>query len=420
MGKKVQIRLIQSVKMSEKGENDLVRFPKKAREYFGFGEHSVVVGKGQFEVTLRAKQAWKEDTRRLARMIQQGKVTDEEAYLVGFVTRSTHQRVTRKEGESVWVSPGITDITIGADPEFGLLNDAGLLCRGDALLPGTKHAVFGADGPGVEIRPPPTRDHLQLVRNIQEIFQNSPGGVDSFHWRGGATHKDRRVYWFGGHIHLGRPDFLPKTQAYPVYAKIAQVLDSVLALPMVAFDTPEPWRRRGGCKYAYGKAGDIRADYPEQDRFEYRVLSGLWLTHPTLAKIALGVAKCVAETAYNKICENGCDPDYIEASASQKGLLYDLKVKNQRGIATVINKAQPVNLDETMLQNWERQLVELDYKDVYQEEITALIELTKASPEGVIPQLGLDLKEGWLTDKPFLEKSDSKLKKALTAVEEKA
>jgi len=417
---KIQLRLLQSVKMSEKGENEVIRFPAMARAHFGFENHMVIVGKGEYETSLTAKHAWKEDIRRLARMVSEGKISDAEASEVGFVTRSTHAHVTRKEGESIWITEGIESITIGADPEFGLIDCSGYLKRGHSVLPGTSHSKFGADGPGVEVRPSPTRCHIALVRNIQEIFENPPAAANAFRWQGGATHKDSRVYWFGGHIHLGRPRLLGNDCAWLAYTQVAKALDSTLALPMVAFDTPEPYLRRNGCKYNYGKAGDIRADYPEQDRFEYRVLSGLWLTHPTLAKIALGIAKCVTEAAYTKIFEAKCDPDYIKASPSRKGLLKDLNVKRIQEIRTTINTAQPSKIKIELLKHWERQLRSLDLRNRYQEEIDALIELTYCSPEEVIPKLSLDLREGWLKNRPCLPKSKSKLQKALSAVEAKS
>jgi len=420
MGRKIQLRLMQSVKMSEREENNVIRFPKRARKYFGFADHTVIVGKGEYEIALESKQAWKEDMQNLTKMVSSGKISDAEAAEVGFVTRSTHARVVRKEGTSVWVTEGIERITIGADPEFGLIDDNGILHRGSAILPGTKNSKFGADGPGVEVRPSPSCNHIALVKNIQKIFENPPTNADKFHWRGGATHKDKRVYWFGGHIHLGRPNFLDAKEAYPAYQRIAHVLDTTLAFPMVAFDTPEPYLRRNGCKYGYGKAGDIRADYPEQDRFEYRVLSGLWLTHPTLAKVALGVAKCVTEAAYNKIYEAKGNENYIEAPPSRKGLLQDLGVKNMREIQAIINRAEPSRLQTNLLDDWKKQLNALDNRDDYKEEIEALVELTNYSPEDVVPELELDLREGWLEGKVCLPKAKSKLRKALDNVEAKA
>lgn len=419
MERRIQLRLMQSVEMSEKKEDGLIRFPKKAREYFRFGDDMLVVGKGEYEISLKAKKAYKKDIQHLAKMLKGGKLEDKEALQIGFVTRSTHQKVTRKSGYNVWVSEGIGNITIGGDPEFGLIDGNGILHRGNIVLPQTQHSKFGADGPGVEVRPPPEQNHIALVKNIQKIFEKPPLKADSYHWRGGATHKDKRVYWFGGHIHLGRPDFIDPDKSLDIYRRIATILDATLAFPLISFDTPEPNLRRDGCILDYGKAGSIRTDYPEQDRFEYRVLSGLWLTHPTLAQIVLGVAKCVTEAAYNKISAAGCDPKYIEAPYSRKGLLQDMKVKNLIEIQKVVNLADPSKLKPEMIKHWIKQIKEIDDQGRYGEEITALIELTKVSPDNIVPQLNLDLRDNWLKGEPCLSKGPIRLRKALEAIEEK-
>jgi hypothetical protein len=401
--------------MSDKGENQIIRFPRKAREYLGFSNNQVVIGKGEYEVSLTAKKAYKEDIQRLARMLRTGKLTDEEAVSVGFVTRSIQQRVTRKSGKDIWVSKGIGNITIGCDPEFGLIGSGGILHRGTRVLPNSTYHKFGADGPGVEVRPEPTRSHLSLVNNIHEILAQPPGAADDYDWIGGATFKDpHRVYWFGGHIHLGRPNSLHPDVAHVCYQKIATVLDSLLALPLVRLDTPEPYLRRNGCQFNYGKAGDIRADYPEQDRFEYRVLSGLWLTHPSLAKIVLGLSKCIAETAYNKAGEAGFDPDWIKAPASRKGLLKSFGVKGLMEAQRIINTARPEAVKPAHVEEWEKRLRELDYYDNYSEEITALIEIVKQPPKN----LKLDIRNNWYNCPP-LPTNSSRIRNAIEAVDTK-
>jgi hypothetical protein len=47
MSRKVQLTLVTSKKMSDKGENSLIRLPKRARDYCGFTNSIVVVGKGE-------------------------------------------------------------------------------------------------------------------------------------------------------------------------------------------------------------------------------------------------------------------------------------------------------------------------------------------------------------------------------------
>lgn len=423
MGRKVELKLLSSQLMTEKGEDDLIRFSRRARERFGFSDSRVVIGRGvgERQLSLIPKKAYRGDIQRLSQMLSAGKITEEGASCVGFVTKTTHAHVSEKGG-SAWITDGIESITIGCDPEFGLVSPvSGALAKGASVLPDSLQAEFGADGPGVEVRPAPSRNHLELVRTIRKILHNPPASADKYLWKGGATFKDiNRIYWFGGHVHLGRPNFIDAGSAHTCYEKIAAVLDSLLALPIVSFDTPEPFARRNGCKHLYGKAGDIRDDYPEEDRFEYRVLSGLWLVHPTLAKVALGVAKCVAETAYERIASKGCDMEWVAGPATRNSLLKSFGIKGIRERNAIINNAQPAKLSLEILAEWERQLCALDKREEYQEEITALIELTKASPEEVVPKISLDVREGWQGEKQLLPGlSAGPLRRALEAVEEK-
>lgn len=413
MSRKVQLRLLASKTMSGKGENEIIRFPKKAREYFGFSNNMVVLGKGQYQTNLSVKKAYRGDVHRLADMLQQGKLTDEQALSVGFVTQTVRQRMNRKEG-NVWVSDGVGNITVGADPEFGLVDEEGVLHRGSTVVAHTGR--FGSDGPSVEVRPPPDRDHLVVVKRIEEILKNPPSEADAYGWRAGATFKDKnRIYWFGGHIHLGRPSQIGAGVAQGVYQKIATGLDSLLALPMCRFDAPEPHRRRNGCQYSYGKAGDIRADYPEQDRFEYRVLSGLWLAHPTLAKIVLGAAKCVAETAYGRIADQKFDFEWAQAPISRKGLLKSFGLRGVREVEAIINKALPQEVTAERLKEWKEQIRKLDFFDDYSAELKALMALAEAGPT----EFNLDIKDNWYNEETLLPKAGARLRRTLEAVEEK-
>jgi len=409
--------------MSSASETGVIRFPRKAREYFGFSNSMVVLGKGEYQVELRVKKAYKEDVRRLARMMSQGKISEEEALGAGFVTKAVQDRIRKKDGGNPWVSDGFADITVGADPEFGLVsNDTGLLVRGNDVLP--FEGPFGSDGPGAEVRPAPSHSHLGCVKNIEKIFNNAPVGAHEYKWIGGATFEDHvRPYWFGGHIHLGRPKPIEMDHAMGVYKKIAKVLDHLVALPLVRLDTPQPHLRRNGCKYGYGKAGkfdthDASASIrvaEEGDRFEYRVLSGLWLTHPTLAKIIVGTTKAVAESVYSRIGSRGIDYDWINAPASKTGLLKTFKLKDSRGVEAIINNAKAGSVTPEHLKMWEGQLRDLDCYEDYAAEINGFIELIQGADS---EDFGLDLKKNWLDGHKLVPSSNGKVRAALEPVEE--
>lgn len=414
MSEKVQLRLIQSRTMSDKDEHDVIRFPKRAREHFGFANDMVALGKGEYQTNLKVKRAYRADVRRLATMIQKDSLTDEAAVSVGFVTQTVQRRINRKDG-GVWVSDGIGSITIGADPEFGLIGPEEMLVRGSNVVP--HQGSFGSDGPGVEVRPSPDTNHLAVVEKVGEILRNPPAEADKYKWLGGATYRDsHRTYWFGGHIHLGRPTQIKADDAAGVYQRIATALDCLLALPMCRFDTPNPHKRRNGCRYSYGKAGDIRTDYPERDRFEYRVLSGLWVVHPSLAKIVMGAAKCITETAYGRIANKKFDLEWAKGAASRKSLLQTFKLKDLRETQSIINNAVPDDVTPEHIKVWKRQICELDSFDEYSAEMNALIALAEAGPIN----FNLDIKANWQGNKPMLSKREAgtKLHNALRKVEE--
>jgi hypothetical protein len=403
--------------MSEKGEHGIIRFPKNTREHFGFSNNMVTLGKGEYQLDLVVKQSYKKDLRRLATLLQQGKLTDKEAFSAGFVTQKTQRKINRKEG-NIWVSEGLGNITVGADPEFGLIGEGRVLSRGDHVL--SHEGPFGSDGPGVEVRPPPDQSHLVVVKRIDEILKEPPQAADKFQWKGGATFRDRnRTYWFGGHIHLGRPAQIPGGEdAWPIYRKVGAVLDALLALPMCRFDTPEPHRRRDGCKYAYGKAGDESRLHRHTDRFEYRVLSGLWVVHPVLAKMTLGAAKCIAETAYGRIADQKFDPDWVGAPPSRKGLLKSFGITNGKGVNALVNAANPEAVTPEVIKGWKTKLRKLDLFDDYSEELEALMALASAAPE-TFASFDLDLRKNWLQEQTLLPGAKASLRRKLEAVEEK-
>lgn len=416
MPKKMPINLLISAEMSEREEDQRVRLPRLTRESLGLPGTHIVLGKGEYQLEVQIRQAFRRDVLRLARMHRRGEISQVEFLATGFVTRSTYQRLAgRKSGDAVWISEKADDITIGCDPEFGLVNEAGFLQYGNSVLPGSRHARFGEDGPGVEVRPPPGRDHRELVRGIRTILLDPPPKARDFKWMGGATYRDpNRIYWFGGHIHLGRPSRLRKNQA-SAFSSLAKVLDHYLALPLLTFDTPEPNARRRGCTHKYGMAGQIRAK-DGYSRFEYRVLSGLWLTHPTLARIVLGTAKAVAEDFYSRAAKTGFDPGYLkDGYAGAEGF----RLENLRHVSSLINGAKAEELPEDLHRYWWGLLDSLRTREEYAAEVEALIALVGASPSQTVPSLGLRIDTNWGKNNPvLLPKGTANLRRALAAVEE--
>jgi hypothetical protein len=419
MGNKTEINVIVSPKMTSGREDDCIRLTLRTREHLALSAKSIRLGAGNARVELRVRQAFKEDIQLLAKRVAKGEISDAEALCTAFVSKKVGDRITLS-GEETWVSDSIEKINIGCDPEFGLVYGDNLV-RGDEVLPGTKSARFGEDGPGVEIRPAHSQSHIKVVENIADILRQPPAPAGNYRWVGGATYKDaNRTYWFGGHVHFGRPAFINPDNATESFNYVARVLDHLVALPLLAFDKPDPHLRRNGCPHKYGKAGDIRLKGEgDQVRFEYRVLSGLWLTHPTLARIVLGISKAVAEAVYSQLKQEDPDGDLVATSAGKVRLGRAFGVNHIRQVTQIINQAEVKPLAPSFFSPWEKQMKELRSYDEYAREIEAAIELVRASPDGVAPQLSLDLKSNWKREaRSLLPKANPKLKTALEAVEE--
>jgi hypothetical protein len=409
-----------SATMSDKGENGTIRLPRKARAHFSFTNSVVVVGKGEHRFGLEVRKAYRKDIQGLARKLASGKVSEEEALSAGFVSRSVLQKINRREGHSVWISDSLEEITVGADPEFALINDRGLLTRGSSVI--NKAGAFGSDGPAVEVRPSPSIDHLAMVKGITRILQNPPDPVTPYAWRGGATFRDaNRKYWFGGHIHLGRPAQIDAGCAFDYcYNSIATVLDHLLAFPLVRFDTPNPNERRKGCPYGYGTAGtgdsggSSASVRPHNDRFEYRVLSALWLAHPTLAKTVVGATKAITESVYTAIADRRFEYDWVGSNPFLKSFGIG---SNTKTVIDIINGSKSESITKDHLARWRKQIRGLARFDDYSEELNALIALVGADPSGIKRHLDLNLREGWCGNKRFLRgMNNTRAKDALEAV----
>ena len=426
MSRKPQFHLIVSPEMSSHRETGSIRFPRRTRESLGLTlGHRVQVDVKGCQLELLVRKARIDDVKELNRLKSTGEVSKKESTSVGFVAKATRDRITQKEDQVSWTTPKLSPVTVGADPEFGLIDRSGSLIRARAVLP--REGRFGSDGPGAEVRPQASKDHLALIKNIGKLLQQPPAkasGANDYDWIGGATFEDHsRKYWFGGHIHLGRPRGLSKEVAPACYRGIAMALDHLIALPLVRLDTPNPHNRRNGCQYGYGKAGTLdngRSDASlrmkdDGGRFEYRVLSGLWVTHPDLAKSVLGATKCVVETVYARAAACGYDPEWMSAPASRKGLAKSLNLKGAREVIALINRSDPAEVTGEHLRTLTTQLRELDLYDCYKREVDALLGLAKlARPNG----FQLDLKQNWIEESPLLPKASKKVRACLEPVEE--
>lgn len=185
----------------------------------------------------------------------------------------------------------VIDFTVGADPEFCCEFRRKVVISGDWVS--TDESLdFGSDGNGktFEIRPAPSKNPLQIVHNIHDIFIRQvirqPDFL-KFKWVSGSFHKG---YPLGGHVHFG----LKKSQID--YAVAIEFLDHYVgSICLLLERRKDAYARRNRGDYSYGLMGDMRT----QDwGFEYRPMSS-WLSSPYVAAAMLCLSKTVMYEVMN-------------------------------------------------------------------------------------------------------------------------
>jgi hypothetical protein len=187
----------------------------------------------------------------------------------------------------------IIDFTIGADPEFMMLDAKGAAVRANYFCSEIRESAsiheLGADGCGVtfECRPSPSPNPIQIVNNLHNIFIGHCARhpkLLGYRWLAGSYQAGQPL---GGHIHFG-------VSNRRIGAKTGSHLLSqyVGAMSILVEDKEEGKIRRST---EYGGMVDYRV---QSYGFEYRTPSS-WLTSPYVSAAFLCLAKTVIWEAVN-------------------------------------------------------------------------------------------------------------------------
>ena len=177
------------------------------------------------------------------------------------------------------------DFTIGADPEMGCLNSRGEIIFAHNIIDGGDgNEEFGMDGNGdtFEIRPSPSKDPVEVVSNIHDIFVrqtiNKPEFL-KYKWISGSYHSG---YPFGGHVHFGIGNNLIQHNC------AVKILDDYVGVISLLLEVRNDGinRRKNG---EYGFMGAMR---PQEWGFEYRAMSS-WISSPYVAAAIMCLSKTV-------------------------------------------------------------------------------------------------------------------------------
>ncbi|CAG7648428.1 hypothetical protein ACFQI7_12665 [Paenibacillus allorhizosphaerae] len=182
---------------------------------------------------------------------------------------------------------GQSDVMLGADPEFLLLNSRGKVTFASNYA--EKEGAFGCDAivlpsrrkifPLAELRPKPSTDIRELVVNLHRTMQIAAKRIGDPEVRWVAGGMPVRGFPLGGHIHFS---------GIELCSRLLRVLDNYIALPLTLLEDGTTGMR----KPKYGFLGDFRRQ--RHGGFEYRVLPS-WMVSPDIAKGVLALAKVTAE-----------------------------------------------------------------------------------------------------------------------------
>lgn len=220
--------------------------------------------------------------------------------------------MTKKKMDSK-VKKSKTEITIGCDPEYGLIKAGRLITPSEVISSSTTE--FGIDGSGrvAELRPPYSSTPAGLTANIARVLieglMRYPS-LTQYKLKAGGTAVDEPI---GGHIHFGHPLLKKPDKA----RMVGEALDKTVAvLVLMVEDQEEALNRRIGS--GYGAIGN--GNYRDQPwGMEYRVLPS-WLTTPAECEAVLSLSYIVAsEFEDNSIMEEACSLPAYDTQAFREG-----------------------------------------------------------------------------------------------------
>lgn len=325
----------------------------------------------------------------------------EEYLRVGFVTSQTFRYLCNDrhidKADNIWLADSVEEILVGADPEFALLDSDKFIYA--AHIGGLSfNGELASDGPLAELRPDPEIDIDKFISNIKNILTNNNKleYINEYRWYAHPYYsvegEENYVYGIGGHIHIGTPKLAlhelenNKSVQYSMFGILNYILNHFIAIPFMYIEgVDDSVKRRVKSGYGFGK--DFRTD---RERLEYRVPSGAWLKHPTIAKAVVGTAKAIAESYYKYVVDMSPKKAFKEAFkfnenfSKLKAKINDLAVAKEFAMFISASEIDDILRGEAKLPRNELKEVlkclrKLPTYNKYSEYIDLFIELVKYS-----------------------------------------
>jgi hypothetical protein len=420
--------------MGEKARKSLGLAGEKSVELWPRGSDEDRINRSK---TLEIFHAYSDELKSLKK-----KMTQEDYCRVGFVTSRTFNYIckdVRTKEQDIWLADTVEDTVIGADPEFLLVYDDGTIKYAGSIDDFYGHEL-GHDGPWAEVRPKPSVEVDDFIRNIKEILKDHPNTklIKDYQWISGCymegdVEGDPRhsygEYGIGGHIHIGTPlqlareiqnhsddrDTSQNLYSVAVYSCLKKVLDEYIAIPMMRLDGIENTvlRRR-----RFGAFHDIRTDH---GRLEYRTLSGEWFSHPDLAKAVVGAVKAVSH-AFFKILDAGSYKKKMIMSPAQRkssnsedfyfldenfthwkdiGIMKEMRtVKDSEWMVRVLNEGE-IEFGRTYLQNLRKRMRKLPTYREYSDYLDYFCKIVSL-PNDMLENRDKELRHTWVDKAKFI------------------
>lgn len=413
-----------------RNENGLIRMAAKARQFMSFEDDKVEIwtvagAERKTSVLLDVFQAFSTDVKKIKTLLQQGEIKPSDVNRIGFVTTKMYNRITGgNDDKNIWVSTGVHDTVIGADPEFLLFNDNGEVVHANGIM--SKAGIIGCDGAMAEVRPLPSTNPEGLVKNIKNAFSDKSltSAMSPYKWMAGCYYKNsKRDYPMGGHIHIGNPAKvaqMPMKKREMFFNVLNKIIDELVSIPCMRFDGEMGTKRRTKCQMSnhggWGYFGEWR---PCNGRLEHRTLSGMWLMHPTVAMCVLGTAKAVTDEVFKQWANHKFNYDYV-IPMKYSGLNYhDMNndsfkdwdsfsvckdvgaLMSSKELRQVLNQSKSSDISKSWLDKWHAKMRRMSTYGKYSKYIDGLREILKIT----IPELNKwdrNIQNNWLKSKKFL------------------
>jgi len=189
-------RSMDNNRKDDRNENGLIRMAAKARDFMSFTDDKVEIwtvagSERQASVLLDIFHAFNSDVKKIKELIRKGELKPADQNRIGFVTTKMYKRITGGDDDSnIWVSSGVHDTVIGADPEFLLFDEDGNVIHANSLM--KKEGIIGCDGAMAEVRPGPSTSPEGLIRNIKKAFSNKSltSAITHYDWMAGCYYQN--------------------------------------------------------------------------------------------------------------------------------------------------------------------------------------------------------------------------------------